>query len=302
MAIPSRARLSARRTAPGKHARRPGSDATVQPSPIVKWAGGKTKLLSELIARTPGGFRRYFEPFAGGAALFYRLAPRAAVLCDRNADLVNTYRCVAWQVDAVLRRLAHHQRKHDEAYYYQMRERWNRAPGRDGDVDRAALFIYLNKTCYNGLWRVNSKGHFNVPAGRYASPKVHDPSGLRAAAELLRRAELVAGHYADAVESAEAGDFVYFDPPYHPLSRTASFTSYTAGDFGEDDQRQLAEVARALADRGCAVMLSNSDTPFIRELYRGWRIDAVTCPRAINSRASARGRVGEVLVTSELLA
>ena len=268
-------------------------------APIVKWAGGKSRLLDELTARSPRRFRRYFEPFLGGAALYFRLAPRFGVLSDCNADLINMYRCVAWNVEAVIRRLARHRADHTEAHYYQMRERWNTAGDLAADVDRAAAFIYLNKTCYNGLWRVNSRGKFNVPVGRYDEPSIFDPVAMRAASKLLQRAEIAPGHFAEAADSARAGDFIYFDPPYHPLSETANFTSYTAGSFGPDDQRELAAIARALVRRGCSVMISNSDTHFIRDLYKGFRIDEVDCSRAINSKASARGPQRELIILGE---
>jgi len=271
----------------------------VAAGPIVKWAGGKSRLLDELLARSPRRFRRYFEPFLGGAALYFRLSPRFGHLSDSNADLINMYRCVAWNVEAVIRRLARHREDHTEAHYYRMRERWNTAGELAADVDRAAAFIYLNKTCYNGLWRVNSRGHFNVPVGRYDEPSIFDPAAMRAASRLLQRAEVSTGHFADAADTARAGDFLYFDPPYHPLSETANFTSYTAGSFGPDDQRQLAEVARTLVRRGCSVMVSNSDTEFIRDLYRGFRIDEVDCARAINSKASARGPQRELIILGE---
>jgi DNA adenine methylase len=268
-------------------------------APIVKWAGGKSRLLDELLARSPRRFRRYVEPFLGGAALYFRLAPRFGVLSDCNSDLINMYRCVAWNVEAVIKKLIRLRADHDEAHYYQMRERWNTEGALVADIDRAAAFIYLNKTCYNGLWRVNSRGHFNVPVGRYDEPSIFDPAAMRAASKLLQRAEIAACHFADAAESARAGDFLYFDPPYHPLSETANFTSYTAGSFGPDDQRQLADTARALVRRGCSVMVSNSDTEFIRGLYRGFRIDVVDCSRAINSKASARGPQRELIILGE---
>lgn len=267
-------------------------------SPVVKWAGGKTKLLEEILQRRPARFRRYYEPFLGGGAVFFRMAPAQAVLADVNADLMNTYRCIAQQVDDVIRRLTVHRERHDEAYYYGTRERWNQRTGAQADVDRAAMFIYLNKTCYNGLYRVNRKGLFNVPMGRYSAPRIFEPEALRAASRLLARADLRCGTYEAAVDSARAGDFVYFDPPYQPVSSTANFTSYTADSFGEKDQARLAEVARSLAERGVSVMVSNSDTPLIRELYDGFQIDRVLCARAINSRASSRGSVAEVLITA----
>ena len=275
-------------------ARGPGS---VKPSPIVKWAGGKSKLVGELLARAPAQFSRYYEPFVGGGALFFRLAPPSAVLGDKNPDLVGMYRCVASDVEAVLRRLRTHRQRHDADYYYRVRERWNTGAYRPG-ADRAAAFIYLNKTCFNGLWRVNSRGLFNVPAGRYAAPSIYDPDGLRAASAVLRGATLTSGSFADSVQSAGAGDFVYFDPPYHPVTETAKFTSYTAGSFGDKDQQELAELVRDLASRGCHVMVSNSDSPYIRKLYRGFQIDRVMCARAINSVGKKRGHVAEVIVTN----
>ena len=267
---------------------RPGSAA-----PIVKWVGGKTKLLPELIARMPELRGRYFEPFAGGAALFFRMAPQRAVLADSNSDLIGLYTAVAGDVDAVIRRLELHRANHDQQHYYETRTRWNDRGVSWSSADRAATFIYLNKTCFNGLWRVNRSGDFNVPIGRYTDPPICVPESLHAA---LARARLLCADYRSAVENAGRGDFVYFDPPYDPVTPTASFTSYTAGAFGPDDQRMLAETARALVARGCRVMLSNSDTPFVRGLYKGFRIDRVKCARAINSNASKRGEVDEVIV------
>jgi DNA adenine methylase len=265
-------------------------------SPIVKWVGGKSKLLPELMARLPERFGRYYEPFAGGAALFFRMAPRAAVLNDRNADLIATYRAVAADCEAVIRRLEIHRRHHGERHYYGVRDRWNDASVSWAPVDRAAAFIYLNKTCYNGLWRVNRSGAFNVPIGRYADPPICCPEALRAAARVLARAELRSGDYEQAVHDAGPGDLVYFDPPYVPLTETASFTSYTGDGFGAEDQRALADLVRRLVARGCRVLLSNSDTPRVRALYQGLRVDRVFCARAINCNAARRGDVAEVIV------
>ncbi len=277
----------------------PAAPAEPVATPIVKWVGGKTRLLTELLARMPSQMGRYYEPFAGGAALFFRTAPARAVLNDDNTDLVNLYRTVGKKVDDVIRRLGVHRRMHNEEHYYSMRARWNDAEVSWTPVDRAAAFVYLNKTCFNGLWRVNRSGHFNVPMGRYQDPPICATEQLRNAAAVLRRAELRQGHYREAVKDAVAGDFVYFDPPYDPITVTANFTGYTSGAFGPDDQRELAELARSLVARGCKVMLSNSDTPFIRSLYKGFRIDRVRCGRAINSNAAKRGDVDEVIVLGE---
>lgn len=285
---PERARRPARPASPAGRSRA---------APIVKWAGGKSKLVGELLARAPSDYRRYFEPFVGGGALFFRIAPRAAVLGDQNPDLMRMYRAVAKDVESVLRRLEAHAQRHDHDYYYQVRSQWN-AGAFGSEAARAAAFIYLNKTCYNGLWRVNSRGLFNVPVGRYAKPSIYEPEALRAAARALAAADLVTGSFEDSVARAEPGDFVYFDPPYQPVSETANFTSYTAGSFGENDQRELADAARELASRGCAVMISNSDVPLIRRLYRGFSVSRVTCARAINSAGDKRGRVAEVIITN----
>ena len=268
------------------------------PAPFVKWVGGKTRLLGELVARAPSDYRRYFEPFVGGGALFFRLAPRAAVLSDLNADLVQTYTSVRDEVELVVRHAMRHRTLHSEEYYYSVRERWNESRKTLSPSARAAMFLYMNKTCYNGLWRVNRKGEFNVPAGRYANPTILDAEAMRAASFALQEAELCAKPFDHVLDEADAGDFVYFDPPYDPVSETSDFTSYTADAFGVAEQHRLAEVYRKLSDRGCAVMLSNSDTPLVRKLYAGFRIDRVMCARAINSRADARGAVAEVIVTN----
>jgi DNA adenine methylase len=265
-------------------------------APVVKWVGGKSKLLPELLARMPRTFGRYYEPFAGGAALFFRLAPRRAVLADRNSDLIGLYRALAHEPRAVIAALHGHRNAHDEAHYYATRARWNDRDREWTPAERAATFVYLNKTCFNGLWRVNRAGAFNVPIGRYADPPICVPETLLAAHDVLARAKLRNADYRTAVDDARAGDFAYFDPPYDPVTTTANFTSYTADAFGPDDQRELAACARRLVARGCAVMLSNSDTAFVRSLYRGFHVERVKCARAINSNAAKRGEVDELVI------
>lgn len=275
--------------------------ATAPPaSPIVKWAGGKSRLLPELLARVPRAYTRYFEPLAGGAALFFRLAPRRAVLADSNPDLIGFYKAVAGDVAAVLARLELHRREHardPERHYYDVRARWNDHGIAWSAPDRAAAFKYLNTTCFNGLWRVNRRGAFNVPLGRYVDPPICSPVAMRAAGEVLARAELVHGDYRATVAAARRGDFVYFDPPYAPVSAT-SFTAYTSTAFGLEQQRELAATARELAARGVAVMVSNHDTRWTRSLYKGFEIARVKVARAINSDAGGRGVVGEIIATA----
>jgi DNA adenine methylase len=266
-------------------------------TPVVKWVGGKTKLLPELLARMPKTFGRYYEPFIGGAAMFFKLSPARAVIADVNPDLIALYGTLAKDPNSVIKRLAHHRAAHDESHYYATREKWNQSHLSWSDAERAATFIYLNKTCFNGLWRVNRSGDFNVPIGRYTDPPICVPDALRAASTVLARAEIRHGDFQSAIEDAKAGDFLYFDPPYDPLSSSSSFTSYTVGDFGADNQRALAATAKQLIDRGCKVMLSNNDTPFVRSLYKGLKIEKVKCSRAINSNAAKRGEIDELVMT-----
>ncbi|HJZ86177.1 MAG TPA: DNA adenine methylase [Polyangia bacterium] len=268
------------------------------PAPFLKWAGGKSQLLTQFRRLLPADAarRRYHEPFLGGGALFFALAPKRACLGDCNADLMATYQVVQRDLEGLLAALAPLTRGHSQARYYGVRRRWNTQRARLLPAQRAALFIYLNKTGYNGLWRVNSRGENNVPAGRYQRPGVYDPALLRADAALLARAQLCTGPFESVLERAQAGDFVYLDPPYQPLSRTASFTAYARGGFGEADQRRLADVFGQLDRRGCLVMLSNSDCVPIRTLYRHFRIDAVQAARSINSKGGGRGLISELVV------
>ncbi len=269
--------------------------------PFLKWAGGKGRLLAQLEPFFPRRFRRYVEPFVGGGAVFFHLwnagrLPAAVILSDHNEELINAYRVVRDQVEALVDRLAEHRRRHSRAHYYAIRALDRRPdPGLDA-VARAARTIYLNRTCYNGLYRVNRRGQFNVPMGRYANPAILNAPVLRAASRALQAVSLDTLTLEDLVAPARPGDFYYFDPPYDPVSPTANFTSYTAGDFGEADQRRLAAVYRALTGRGCLCMLSNSHTPLIRELYAGFRLEVVRATRAINSNAARRGAIDELVV------
>ena len=268
------------------------------PAPIVKWAGGKGRLLTQLKSRLPPGFgrRRYLEPFIGGGALFFSLTPSRAILSDVNTALIETYRAVRDQVDAVVSALERLAVGHGKEKFYRTRERYNREEL--SPVERAATFLYLNKTCFNGLHRVNRRGEFNVPFGRYKNPRIVDAPRLRAASRLLRGADLRNAPFEHVLETARPGDFVYFDPPYVPVSETANFTGYAQTGFGPDDQTRLRDVFRELDRRRCHVMLSNSDVPAVRSLYQGFSIDIVTAPRAISCNAESRKAVREVVVTN----
>jgi DNA adenine methylase len=275
----------------------PRRRAAREAAPFVKWVGGKGKLMAQLAPLLPEGVerRRHVEPFVGGGAMFFARRPRRALLSDVNERLVVTYMAIRDELEGVVRHLEGLGRDHSETSYYAVRDRYNTAR-RVAPAERAAMFIYLNKTCFNGLHRVNRRGHFNVPLGRYENPKIVDHEGLAAASRALKHAEIRHAGFEALLEAAKPGDFVYFDPPYAPMSPTASFTSYAEGSFGDDQQVRLRDVFRALDRRGCKLMLSNSDVPRIRELYRDFRIDLVAAPRAINCDAKKRGPVTEVVV------
>lgn len=263
-----------------------------KPKPPVKWAGGKGQLIPQFEPLFPKtGWDFYIEPFVGGGAVFFHLLPRKAVLIDSNEELINFYIVVRDELEALLDDLRKH--KNNAEYYYYIR---SLDPGFLTPVERASRFLYLNKTGYNGLWRVNSQGKHNVPFGRYKNPKIVDEPNLRLVRDALKRAELLCGDFSLVLDYARPGTFIYLDPPYHPLSDTANFTSYTADAFGPDDQRRLAGVFRELDKKGCLVMLSNSDTPFIRELYAEYDIQVVYARRAINCRGDRRGPITELVI------
>lgn len=274
------------------------------PKPFLKWVGGKRQLLPELLERVKraGEFGRYHEPFVGGGALFFELMSdrndislgKYAFLSDNNEPLVNTYTAIKTELDAVIRKLKVHAKNHDEEYYYEIRKK---VPSKSSD--QAARIIYMNKTCYNGLYRENSKGEFNVPVGRYKNPLICDEANLPAVSEALSKAKIEHRSFDTVVGKAKEGDLVYFDPPYHPVSATASFTSYDRKGFGEESQLALKEVCQRLHEKGVKVIQSNSMSGFIKDLYSdldGFKIEEVFASRAINSRADRRGKVSEVLI------
>jgi DNA adenine methylase len=267
------------------------------PCPIVKWVGGKGGLLTQLMPLLPPGVElmRHVEPFVGGGALFFRRQPERALLCDINQALIDTYQAVRDDVELVIRRLAELAHGHSADSYYQVRDRYNSDKSRSR-AKRAATFIYLNKTCFNGLHRVNRSGHFNVPLGRYENPRIVDPERLRAASRVLSAVDLRCAHFETLLSSAKPGDFIYFDPPYEPVSRTANFTSYDSDGFSREDQIRLRDVFAELDRRGCKLMLSNSDVPVIRELYGKYRITQVAALRAVSCDARNRGRVSELVI------
>ena len=264
-------------------------------SPIVKWAGGKRQLLSEIRRRLPKKIETYYEPFVGGGAVFFALANRKAfkkaVLNDMNSELVDTYRVLSdGRTEEVIELLKTY--PYDPDFYNEIRAR---SIGLS-QVERVARFLYLNKTGFNGLYRVNSKGGFNVPFGKYTNPNIVNAGGLLEAAKVLQGVTLECQDFSLSVANAQKGDVVYFDPPYLPKSDTANFTAYTEGGFGLPEHEKLAALFRELAARGVSVLLSNADVPVTRQLYRGFRVSRVQSKRNINSSGEKRGLVGEILV------
>lgn len=270
--------------------------------PFLKWAGGKRQLIAEITKYTPRKYNTYYEPFLGGGALLFELQPKNAVISDSNSELINCYEVIRDQLNELIEDLRDHKYKNEESYYYNIRE-WDRNFDEYKSmlpVKRASRIIYLNKTCYNGLFRVNSQGQFNVPFGKYKNSNVLDEAVLRAVSNYLgsKKVKILNTDFEKAVRSAKKDDFVYLDPPYDPVSDTASFTGYDVNGFNKDEQKRLKQVFDELTKRGCKVLLSNACTDFITNLYKDYTIgiEKVSATRAINSNAFKRGKIDEVLV------
>jgi DNA adenine methylase len=264
---------------------------TLRPGPFLKWAGGKSQLLPVFDRYIPPKFGRYFEPFVGGGAVFFHLLPPYAMLSDLNEELINCYQVIRNDVENLIKTLQTHRNEPD--YFYDVRT-WSVADLTV--VERAARLIFLNKTCFNGLYRVNSRGQFNVPFGKYKSPRICDADNLRAVSLSLANTEINCQSFEQIVHQAQKGDFIYFDPPYQPLSKTANFTGYTKNAFRSEDQERLALTFRKLSRRGCYVMLSNSDSEYVRDLYSKFHIEVVKAHRAINCKGDRRGVINELLI------
>ena len=271
-------------------------------SPVVKWVGGKRQLLERLMPLFPETYTTYCEPFIGGGAVLFSMQPKRAIINDYNHELINVYRVVRDNLDELLELLYIHQANNSSEYYYEVRA-WDRDEylNKMTNIEKAARIIYLNKTCYNGLYRVNSAGQFNSPYGRYKNPKILDVELINDISKYLNENEITIlnGDFEKCVESAKTGDFVYFDPPYAPVSATSAFTSYTHEGFGTEEQIRLRDVFVDLTQKGVKVMLSNSDVGAIRELYdniEGVNITVVNATRMINSDASKRGKINELII------
>lgn len=267
---------------------------TTSAKPILKWAGGKTQMLNELIAKVPNSFNRYIEPFIGGGAMFFAVRPKSGIIADSNPELVNVYSCLANNVEAVISHLKTFKNNADEFY--------NIRGLKFADLEKkyaAARTIYLNKTCFNGLYRVNKKGHFNVPFGRYKNPRICDEKTLLAASGALQNVEIIHGNYKNVLKkTAQSGDFIFLDPPYLPVSKYSDFKRYTKEQFYEEDHRELADEVKRLQKLGCHVILTNSNHPLVHELYEQYEVEVLNTRRNISSKSQTR--TGEdVIVTAK---
>ena len=272
-----------------------------QARPVLKWAGGKTQLLPEILPRLPKSYRGYHEPFIGSGAVFFTLAPVSGSIADTNRHLIHLYLDIQLKTAELSRELELLQAEFNSAaaerkkeFYLERRAEFNHK--QDASVRQSALMVFLNKTGFNGMYRENAKGKFNIPFSGRDSVTLPAAEHLEACRQVLTRTAVLHTSFDSIIERAEAGDLVYFDPPYIPVSNTSSFTAYQAGGFGHEHQSQLASVVQELDGRGVNVLLSNSDTPTTRSLYGDLRIDQVFARRSINSKATGRGSVSELLI------
>lgn len=274
----------------------------IKGKPFVKWAGGKRQIIDKLKKHLPEKFDTYYEPFVGGGALLFELSPKKAVINDSNAELINVYRCLCDEdkFKKMCSVLNHYEKEHSEGFYYEIRnkDRSISSYNRLSDYTKAARTIYLNKACFNGLYRVNSKNQFNVPFGKKTKINTYEGSNLITVSNYLtiNDVTILCVDFEESVKNAKKGDFVYFDPPYD--SDTSTFNSYTEDGFGKEEQVRLARVYKELADRGVYVMLSNHNTSLVKELYKDYNIDVIEAKRNINANGKKRGYVEEVIITN----
>lgn len=267
-------------------------------APVVKWVGGKRQIRDEILKRIPERFSTYYEPFMGGGAVLFALCPEKAVVNDVNSELINIYQVIRDDADALVNDLKKHENSRE--YFYSLREKDRDRDGysRLTPVERASRIIYLNKTCYNGLFRVNRAGEFNTPYGYYKNPNIVNEAGLRAVSKYFNRADIrfTCMDFEEVLKNIRKDSFVYLDPPYDPVSATASFTGYDKGGFNKNEQIRLKNVCDRLNKKGIRFLLSNSATGFITDLYCEYIVDIVRAKRAVNSNPDKRGKIDEVLV------
>ena len=266
-------------------------------SPFLKWVGGKRQLIPEIIKVVPKKYSVYYEPFVGGGALLFHLQPKNAIINDCNEELINVYNVIKNNVDELIESLKIH--KNTAEYFYELRS-LDRTDYFDNYslIEKASRIIYLNKTCYNGLYRVNSSGEFNSPFGSYKNPNIINEITLKAVNKYLNNnnVTILSGDYANALNNVDKGGFVYFDPPYHPISETSNFTGYSQGGFNSEDQVRLKTICDDLTHRGIKFLLSNSNAPFILDLYEKYHKHVVKANRFINSDSEKRGEIDELLI------
>lgn len=266
--------------------------------PVVKWAGGKRQIIDNIKRCIPNKFTIYFEPFLGGGAVLLSLQPKMAVVCDINSELMNLYEVIKTNVEELIKDLQQH--KNEEQYFYDIREldRDNEKYLQLSPIQRASRIVYLNKTCYNGLFRVNKAGEFNAPFGNYKNPNIVNEITLRAVSSYFNQAQItfLCTDFEEALQGVKKGAFIYLDPPYDPVSDTSSFTGYDKGGFNKEEQIRLKETCDQLNRKGAKFLLSNSATDFIKNLYQEYRIEIIQAKRPINSKADKRGEIDEVLV------
>lgn len=271
-------------------------------SPILKWVGGKRQLLSEILPLINDNYSTYVEPFIGGGAVFFELQPKKAIINDFNSKLINVYLTVKDSPEELINELENHESLNSEDYFYELRalDR-SHEYATMSNVQKAARILYLNKTCYNGLYRVNAAGQFNSPYGKYKNPNIVNATTIRAMSKYLNKAkiEIKQGDYREALKGLRKGAFVYLDPPYMPISTSSSFTGYTENGFSYEQQILLKQECDKLREKGIAFLQSNSDCPEIRELYKDYEIKTVQAKRSINSKGNMRGEISEVLICYE---
>jgi len=267
-------------------------------TPVLKWAGGKRKLLQDIIKHIPDIFSVYYEPFLGGGAVFFSMQPSNAVVNDINGELINVYTAIRDNVEELIEDLKRHKNEKDYFYKIRAKDRDKGKYNKLSSIEKASRIIYLNKTCYNGLFRVNQQGEFNAPFGRYKNPNIVNNIVLRKASDFLNKGNItfICGDFEEAVKGIKKDDFVYFDPPYDPVSDSANFTGYDRGGFEKAEQERLKNLCDRLNKKGAKFLLSNSATEFIVDLYKDYNITIVQANRAINSKGDKRGKVNEVLV------
>lgn len=272
-------------------------------TPVLKWVGGKRQLLPEIKKRVPKGYKMYYEPFLGGGAVLFELQPKKAIVNDLNTELINVYETIKMYPEELIQELEKY--SNDEETFYNIRniDRDKTKYLKLSKIERASRIIYLNKTCFNGLYRVNNAGEFNSPFGRYKNPNIVNEKTIRAVSKYFNSADIVfkSGDFEECLKDIPKGAFVYLDPPYDPVSKTSNFTGYNQGGFGDKEQIRIKNICDELNKNGVKFLLSNSATPFIKELYKDYIIDIVTAKRSVNSKADGRGNVEEVLIRNYVI-